>query len=312
MRFVLVLLLFSCAYGWGEIGHSIVAHIAENFLTEIAREHTKSILNYLNNQNEIDKTLFFLSNTTTYKSINHLSDISSFADIYKRKTVEEIKQKFPTLNPQNLLFQSSTTKTVYSLFNSTYNLHFQSETINNPNELEQICKEQKIPSSFPCVTNSITKAIKYYSKQLRKANNKYSASFALQFLVHFIGDIHQPFHCSFSDDSGGNKAWVYYPKEKNCLNVHYLWDHSLVISIVGEDWKKFANQLIDKAEIYLLKTSVDKEDIDEWWNESFSYLKEYEMRNGKHTSLPYSLFNSSNNLCSLPPFYKENNYGAVG
>jgi hypothetical protein len=52
---------------------------------------------------------------------------------------------------------------------------------------------------------------------------------ALRFLVHFIGDIHQPLHCISRDDAGGNGVQVtflgtYDPHVK----LHQVWDTTLV------------------------------------------------------------------------------------
>jgi hypothetical protein len=54
---------------------------------------------------------------------------------------------------------------------------------------------------------------------------------ALMFLVHFVGDEHQPLHCATEivngvDDRGGNGKTVSWSKDsKTKLNLHALWDH---------------------------------------------------------------------------------------
>ncbi len=45
---------------------------------------------------------------------------------------------------------------------------------------------------------------------------------ALKFLVHFIGDLHQPLHAGFAEDRGGNRIPVLYRGE--WLNLHRYWD----------------------------------------------------------------------------------------
>jgi len=45
---------------------------------------------------------------------------------------------------------------------------------------------------------------------------------ALQFLVHFVGDLHQPMHLGRMEDLGGNKVkTMWFGKE---INIHSLWD----------------------------------------------------------------------------------------
>lgn len=57
---------------------------------------------------------------------------------------------------------------------------------------------------------------------------------ALAFLVHFVGDVHQPLHCiSRDDDQGGNLRPARWPGVKKPTNLHALWDSNLVRSGLG-------------------------------------------------------------------------------
>lgn len=49
---------------------------------------------------------------------------------------------------------------------------------------------------------------------------------ALNFLVHFIGDLHQPLHVGRPEDLGGNKIVVYWFDQKT--NLHTVWDSMLM------------------------------------------------------------------------------------
>jgi hypothetical protein len=49
---------------------------------------------------------------------------------------------------------------------------------------------------------------------------------ALKFLVHFIGDLHQPMHVSRAEDKGGNTIQLNY--EGKGTNLHSLWDTELI------------------------------------------------------------------------------------
>lgn len=49
---------------------------------------------------------------------------------------------------------------------------------------------------------------------------------ALKFLVHFLGDIHQPFHVSFSDNSGANYIKIQFMNRTT--NMHSLWDTDMI------------------------------------------------------------------------------------
>jgi hypothetical protein len=49
---------------------------------------------------------------------------------------------------------------------------------------------------------------------------------ALKYIVHFIGDLHQPMHVSREEDKGGNTIQLSY--EGNGTNLHSLWDSKLI------------------------------------------------------------------------------------
>jgi hypothetical protein len=48
----------------------------------------------------------------------------------------------------------------------------------------------------------------------------------LMFLIHFIGDMHQPLHCSDNKDKGGNGVRVEFAGRQS--NLHSLWDSGLL------------------------------------------------------------------------------------
>lgn len=49
---------------------------------------------------------------------------------------------------------------------------------------------------------------------------------ALMYLVHFVGDMHQPLHCSDNDDKGGNSVKVALYERQT--NLHSAWDSGLL------------------------------------------------------------------------------------
>jgi S1/P1 Nuclease len=49
---------------------------------------------------------------------------------------------------------------------------------------------------------------------------------ALKFLVHFVGDSHQPMHVSRAEDKGGNSIQVQFNGKGS--NLHSLWDSGLI------------------------------------------------------------------------------------
>jgi hypothetical protein len=56
---------------------------------------------------------------------------------------------------------------------------------------------------------------------------------ALMFVIHFIGDMHQPLHSSDDKDQGGNGKHVVWDGRQT--NLHSLWDSGLLGRIGTED-----------------------------------------------------------------------------
>lgn len=51
-------------------------------------------------------------------------------------------------------------------------------------------------------------------------------NFALKFIVHLVGDLHQPLHVGNGLDQGGNKCRVLFHNKQ--VNLHALWDETLI------------------------------------------------------------------------------------
>jgi hypothetical protein len=56
---------------------------------------------------------------------------------------------------------------------------------------------------------------------------------ALLFLVHFVGDMHQPLHCADDHDKGANEVTVDFEGVR--MNLHRLWDSGLLDRMPSED-----------------------------------------------------------------------------
>ncbi len=87
---------------------------------------------------------------------------------------------------------------------------------------------------------------------------------ALRFLIHFIGDLHQPLHVGREEDLGGNKIKVtWFDKE---MNLHSLWDNTLV-EFQNYSYTEYANSL-DIANESDVKYWQDSS-LEDWFYESY-------------------------------------------
>jgi hypothetical protein len=58
------------------------------------------------------------------------------------------------------------------------------------------------------------------------SSSKEDKTFHLKLLMHFVGDIHQPFHAGRKEDRGGNSIDLFWFGKRT--NLHRLWDTDLI------------------------------------------------------------------------------------
>ena len=110
--------------------------------------------------------------------------------------------------------------------------------------------------------------VKEFSKVLKnKSASKIEKQNALKFLVHLIGDIHQPLHVGNGKDRGGNSVKVKWFNEPT--NLHAVWD-TKIIQGQNLSYTEYANFLLTGAEISLLK-KWKKDDLLTYSHESRDY-----------------------------------------
>lgn len=84
--------------------------------------------------------------------------------------------------------------------------------------------------------------------------------FALEFVIHMMGDIHQPLHVGSKLDHGGNLIHVEYDFDGNGSirkgshqeNLHEVWDTEIISAVIEKDgfenWQALANDLLDQIQ----------------------------------------------------------------
>ena len=60
---------------------------------------------------------------------------------------------------------------------------------------------------------------------------------ALKFVVHFVGDVHQPLHAAHARDKGGNTVQLRLPSARGerGSNLHAWWDSGLILGAGGDE-----------------------------------------------------------------------------
>jgi hypothetical protein len=99
--------------------------------------------------------------------------------------------------------------------------------------------EAGISQFCPPATGCITTALAAQIEILRNPNaSSQSRADALRYVIHFVGDIHQPLHDTTNNDQGGNCVPVTFfekvPQERNTTaesyspNLHAVWDANII------------------------------------------------------------------------------------
>jgi hypothetical protein len=168
------LLLVRPAWGWFAEGHEIVAVIAADGLTPIARSHIAQILGVPDDTAAVEKAMAAAS-----------------------------------IRPDT---------------------EFREDKAMRPWHFIDIClqdKETDLPARCPS-GNCVTAKIDEYAKRLRDSDyDKWGAAGDLAFLIHFVGDIHQPLHTTTNADRGGTCQRVNVAPAED--NLHYVWDDAVVV-----------------------------------------------------------------------------------
>jgi hypothetical protein len=100
-------------------------------------------------------------------------------------------------------------------FAYAYSWHYQNVDVCEPFDLKSACKDGN------CVSAQIERNARLLADRRVPARERLMA---LAFLVHFVGDLHQPMHAGDHRDLGGNKVSANYGIVGGRANLHSIWD----------------------------------------------------------------------------------------
>jgi len=128
-----------------------------------------------------------------------------------------------------------------------------------------------------CVVKSITNYTQILTSEVR---NPFQCNFdtnfepcALEFLTHFVGDVHQPLHVSYAYDLGGNDVKVEFFGTQT--NLHHVWDTNMIDWwIYKGNWTDLVANLTDVIQNNpnIVKEYLKTMNPIDWADESFQYV----------------------------------------
>ncbi len=104
-------------------------------------------------------------------------------------------------------------------FTFSFPWHYQNIDICAPFDADAKCPDGN------CVTAQVTRQLAIAADRRASAADRAQA---LAFVVHFVGDMHQPLHIGEKHDKGGNDVRAAYgAKAPERMNLHRVWDSDL-------------------------------------------------------------------------------------
>lgn len=81
---------------------------------------------------------------------------------------------------------------------------------------------------------------------------------ALKWVVHFVGDLHQPLHCSDNHDRGGNQVTVRFFKA--VTNLHAVWDSGIItkVGITEIDYARHLDAWLKSQNVAALEAGIEE------------------------------------------------------
>jgi hypothetical protein len=111
---------------------------------------------------------------------------------------------------------------------------------------------------------------------------------ALKYIVHFIGDVHQPLHASNNHDRGGNDVQVAFMGRQ--MNLHAVWDTGILEPAVKGDERRYAMKLL---------RNMTQTELGEWsQGDAISWANE------AHEIAVWAIYDELQNAGALPAGYE--------
>ncbi len=159
-------------------------------------------------------------------------------------------------------------KTLGDRFSYAFAWHYQNVDVCKPFDLKAACKDGN------CVSAQIERNLKLLANKDKDPNKRVPERerlMALAFLVHFMGDLHQPFHGGDRSDRGGNDFRMRYGIIPT--NIHAAWDGYLPDRAISTPPAEPAGILsqFSAAERAEMRLGT----VEDWSRESWAAAREY-------------------------------------
>jgi len=161
-------------------------------------------------------------------------------------------------------------KTLGERFSYAFSWHYQNVDICKPFDQKSACADGN------CVSAQIERNLKLLADKDKDPNKRVPARerlMALAFLVHFMGDLHQPMHAGDRGDRGGNDFKASYGVIAGRTNLHSIWDGYLPERAVTTP--PAGPQAVWRELTADEKAAMREGKVEDWARESWSASREF-------------------------------------
>ena len=189
------------ASAWGDEGHEVIGLIAEHYLQPAVRV----------------RVLELLQHDDTGLVERDIAHEATWADKFRDSDRDTSKRRYL----------------------ATRDWHFVDLEIDHMDVTRACYGRQPLPAGVPASAGPaedciIDKLDQFYIELKNPKTPEAERCLALQFLLHLVGDLHQPLHASDDHDQGGNRKLAIGPGIGS-NNLHHDWDTEFVMRLGASD-----------------------------------------------------------------------------
>ena len=155
-------------------------------------------------------------------------------------------------------------KTLGDRFSYAFSWHYQNVDVCRPYDKTASCRDGH------CVSAQIERNARLLADRTVPVRERLQA---LAFLVHFVGDLHQPLHAGDRSDRGGNDFPVAYGVIAGRNNLHATWDGYIAERGISTPPADAAGILADYSDAE--RASMREGKVEDWERESWEVAREY-------------------------------------
>eukprot|EP01102_Stenamoeba_stenopodia_P021479 TRINITY_DN8660_c0_g2_i2.p1 TRINITY_DN8660_c0_g2~~TRINITY_DN8660_c0_g2_i2.p1 ORF type:complete len:287 (+),score=58.98 TRINITY_DN8660_c0_g2_i2:108-968(+) len=144
--------------------------------------------------------------------------------------------------------------------------------VNMPKGATAFSEANDCPDPPSCVVQAILNYTAILQHSLINPDWRDGEPSPLAFLIHFVGDVHQPLHMGYSYDDAGNEVQVRF--FETYTNLHEVWDGSIITK-----WQSDLYSALDELQEMissnntLVSEALSSSSPAVWGTESFQYVR---------------------------------------